>query len=313
MSEREDAILQSLDKTVDFCIKNREDFKHLPTFNDEILILDGLTRSMHGKIQDLVGKTQDFTTAKNMAKIPMVEKTLSHAAYIYAYAGVHRDFIIPNVVKVTYSSLMRLRDNKLGDVCRAILKLVIQMSDQLSPYGLIPELSTNLDSLIADYESKLIGTPEYNASQNSIKGSLKSDYDKACDLANKTLDPLVELLKDTKPGIYSEYGNMRKIILKAGRTLSLKGKAINASTGDAIWGAIVSITRVENPDSKGKTDTDVQKTVKRTSTRGGFQISSLPSGTYIITVTKAGYTSEPITVYINDGEMTRVVIKMVKL
>ena len=58
---------------------------------------------------------------------------------------------------------------------------------------------------------------------------------------------------------------------------------------------------------------ELTKNVKRTSAKGGFQLQTLPAGTYTITATREGYAELTVTVYINDGEMSDVKLEMVKI
>ncbi len=58
---------------------------------------------------------------------------------------------------------------------------------------------------------------------------------------------------------------------------------------------------------------DLSKTVKIKSASGGFQLKSLPTGTYIFRVSYAGYTDQEITVYINEGVLSRVDMPLSKI
>ena len=43
---------------------------------------------------------------------------------------------------------------------------------------------------------------------------------------------------------------------------------------------------------------------KKTAEKGGIQVKSMPAGTYQVTLKKAGYADQIVTVSVNDGEMT---------
>ena len=43
---------------------------------------------------------------------------------------------------------------------------------------------------------------------------------------------------------------------------------------------------------------------KTTADKGGFNIKSIPAGTYHVSFKKAGYTEQTMTVNVNDGELT---------
>ena len=62
-----------------------------------------------------------------------------------------------------------------------------------------------------------------------------------------------------------------------------------------------------------KASSELSKTVKRTSAMGGTTAKGLNDGTYLITATKPGFVTRIMQVHVSGGEMSKVVIELVKI
>ena len=52
--------------------------------------------------------------------------------------------------------------------------------------------------------------------------------------------------------------------------------------------------------------------VKKTASKGGFNIKSLPSGIYNVTIGKTGYVDQSIQIAVADGDLTELNISLSK-
>jgi hypothetical protein len=314
MIDREIAILQSLTKTVDLCTVKSEDFKDLPFFNTEVINLGKLVADIRKENQVLEISTQGFTNAKNTSKDNLMQVLLPVLKRIQAYASISKNEVLQNAVKLTNSNLLKMQESMLSSTCLAIQATCQDNATELLPYGLTPEMLAALGDAITDFDAKMIGTPKYRGEQKAAKQNMDTYFAQAADIVKSKLDVLAEIIKDTNPQTYIEYRNTRKLDLAGSRTMSLKGKVVLAGTTQPVPGVTVTITKNENGDAKAKAGgSDLQKNVKQSATQGGFQIQSLPAGSYTITAVKEGFTEQTVTVYINDGEMSEVRLEMGKV
>jgi len=314
MNDREIATLQSYSNTVDLCTRKSVDFADLPLFNAEVLKLSGLVTNIREQNRVLENSTEGFTNAKNTSKNLLIQTLLPILKRIQAYASISRDQVLQNAVKLTKTDLLRMRESLLSDTCRTIMVTCQEKTTELTPYGLTPAMLTLLGAAITDFDAKLVGTPQYLGEQKAAKKNIATSFAEADDIVNTKLDVLAEIITDTNPQTYIEYRNSRKLDLPGSHTMSLKGIVVVAGTSEPIPGATVTITKNENGDSKAKAGgTDLQKNVKQSATQGGFQIQSLPAGTYTITAVKVGFTEQTVTVYINDGEMSEVKLELARV
>lgn len=313
MNDRENALLLSFSNTTDFCIRKSDELTGLPNFNSDVTVLDGIVKSIRKYSRILEVSTQGYTDAKNLSKEALIKLLHPLLTRIQAHASISEDKVLQNSVKYTDTDIKRIYDDNLATVCRDIYGLCVKHDTALTVYGQTPEMLTSLMDGIVDYEEKLTGTPQYRAEQKAARLTLDKLFDEANELLKKKLDLLIEIIKKEQPEIYTGYKYTRKLELQGSRTMSLKGTVTDSATGEAVLKAVITIIQTHNADGSTKAGSELMKIVKVAATKGGFQIQSLPAGTYTITVTKVGYTESTATVYINDGELTKVSIAITAL
>lgn len=313
MNDRENALLLSYSTTVDFCIRKSADFTSLPNFNSLVTTLDGLVKNIRAQSRILEVSTQGYTEAKNLSREALIAVLHPPLKRVQAYSSIIQDKVLQNSVKLTDTDIKRVWDDKLASVCRDIYSLCQAHSTGLAEYGLTPGMLTQLKDAIDDYEEKLTGSPQYRGEQKAARLTLDNLFVEVSDLLKTKLDLLIEIIKHEKPETYTGYKYTRKIEMPGSRTMSLKGTVTDPATGEGVPKALITIVQTHNGDGSTKAGADLMKNVKVAATKGGFQIKSLPAGTYTITVSKVGYTESTVTVYINDGELTKVNIEITAL
>lgn len=314
MIDREIAILQSMTQTVDLCTRKSADFASLPTFNAEVIKIGTLVLTIREQNRILEVSAQGFTNAKNTSKEVLVAALLPVLKRVQAYASISKNDVLKNAVKLTNTTILRMQESMLSETCRSIQAICQQHATELIPYGSTPEMLTTLDNAIIDFDAKMVGTPQYRGEQKAAKLKIETSFAEAADILKNKMDMLIEIIKDTNPGTYVEYKSTRKLELTGSRTMALKGKAIDATTGKPVEGVTITISKNENGEMKAMAGgSELAKTVKRTSAKGGFQMQTLPAGTYTITATREGFAEQTVTVYVNDGEKSEVKLVMVKV
>jgi hypothetical protein len=304
MNDRELATLTMMSNTVDFSKGKTDDFTDLPTFNDEVLNLEVCVKGIRAQNKILEVSTEGFTKAKNTAKDAMLETTTELLKIAQAFASISENEVMQNEVRYSDTDLTRLQEGLIGDTCTDIIGVCKKYSAELLPYGLVPAKVTKAEANVADYKLKLVGTPQYKGVQKAAKDAIAQYFATADDILKRKLDKLIELIKKSNTPTYIEFKNARKIRYTPKRTLSLKGKVIDAATGQPMSGVTITITKVNSTEMKQSSGADLVKSVKRTAKGGGFQSKSESSGGYIVTASKPGFVDKTINVFINDSEMS---------
>ena len=123
------------------------------------------------------------------------------------------------------------------------------------------------------------------------------------------MDAAVEIVRLTQVNFYNGYKSARKVIETGAGTLSVKGMVTDAKTGAPLKGVTVSFA-LDGGMAKAKAANNIPDVVKKTADKGGFNIKSLPAGTYQVTLKKVGYADQVVTISVNDGEMTELNISL---
>jgi uncharacterized membrane protein len=119
------------------------------------------------------------------------------------------------------------------------------------------------------------------------------------DNAIEMMDYAVGIVKDEQVDFATAYKTSRKLVDTNTGTISLKAKATDLLTGAPLQGVIFTFT------AEG-TNTNLPwgsgKIIKKTATKGSFQVKNMPSGNYKVSIQKPGYKIKDASVSISDGE-----------
>ena len=104
----------------------------------------------------------------------------------------------------------------------------------------------------------------------------------------KFINSIIDPLRASQPVVAGDYWKARNLRKPIGSKIVFNGKVFDSATNQPLPGSVISIVRTDNTKAL-TTGADLVKNVKIRSAGGGFQLKSLPTGTYLFTVTYAGY------------------------
>ena len=128
-----------------------------------------------------------------------------------------------------------------------------------------------------------------------------------------SIDTIMDSLWQTQPVVVGDYYKARNLPSTTSSKLAFKGRVFDSVTGEPLTGAIVTFSLVSANAKAMASGADLVKTVKIKASEGGFQLKTLASGEYTVTVSYYGYTTQEITVYINEGKLTSIAVPLNKL
>lgn len=313
MNERVVATEQSFKGVSGVLKRKADDFSAFTSVAEDVIILDGLITDIDTQTDILDISTKGYTETKNAAKIYAVTIALRPVSTrIMAYACKNRLDVLKNEINFTEKALLKKADKRLVNILRVFLKNARIYLPDMSSLGLTEDMINALEAAIADFEAKLLGTPQYLGEQKAAKQRIAKDIADGEILLKNDIDPITEIIRDDKPATYAEYQNARKIKLPPRRKLALKIKVFESGSLQLLSGVTLTIT----PDTNGdlmKAGADLQKTVKRTSPFGASQVKNLSDGKYLITAEKPGLEPKTATAYISSGQTCIVIIEMTAL
>jgi hypothetical protein len=180
----------------------------------------------------------------------------------------------------------------------------------LASYFVTAETQAALLQVITDFK-QLIASPRVEKISQVQATKQLAELFVAGDQALANMDAVVEIVRLTQANFYAGYKAARKIVEAGNSKMSLRGLVTDQQTGEPVKGVVISFW----PDGElMKTYAASEATlVKRSAEKGGFYVGSLPSGAYRLTLQKPGYSEQTLTVYVNDGELTTVDVKLAKV
>lgn len=295
---------------IDFCEKNTELTTPLPNFGANLTKLKTTTEQIHVVAENQAANTQGTTIGKNDLKENLIVLGADTARKLIAFATLTKNQKLLKEISYSESDLRHLPDTTLADVVKLIYDRAQANLASLADYQVTAGTQAALLQAITDYKQALASPRVEKVNQTQATKQLTELF-AAGDEALANMDVLVEIVRLTQPNFYIGYKSARKIIESGSGKLSLKGLVTDALTGDAVPGVLVSFW----PDGEGMktTATGDALLVKKTAGKGGFNVSSMPAGTYRVSLQKAGYTEQTLTIYVNDGELTVVDVQLAKV
>ena len=250
------------------------------------------------------------TDGKNQLKETLIVITADYARKLGTYAKFTNNAKLAQQVKFSEGKLRQVADTAVKNYGQIVYDLAQPLVGSLTQYGITDETQAALADAITAYNDS-IGKPGAERSEGTQSTKQLATLFKTADTALENMDAAVEIVRLTEVNFYNGYKSARKVIETGGGSLSVKGLVTDAQTGSPLKGVTVSFA-LDGGMAKAATTTTEPELVKKTAEKGGFNVKSLTSGTYQVTLKKVGYADQVATISVNDGEMTELKISLVK-
>lgn len=261
----------------------------------------------------IIIKKQELDTSgvglnKTSLRDAAIGKGIELSKKMVAFAKVNTNVELEKKVKVN-TSLKKMADTLLKEKLEGVYDLGVEYKVDATLFGVTDALLTGVQKAINSYFDSI---PKPRLSVAELKELTKElkDLQKETDKIFDVIDALVDTVKETSPVFWQGYFNSRKIVNSGQRHLSMMVQVNDSVSGAGEKGVTLEIAEQA---IEGKTaGSELTKTVKRTSTMGGVMLRGLNDGTYLITATKPGFVTKNITAYVSQGEMSKVLIELIK-
>jgi hypothetical protein len=190
--------------------------------------ISGITAKDQERSQALSGKAQD----KYDAEEKLIAQTLFVSGGLYSYGVDHNDNNAKETGKISESELYKIRDTEVIVKANAVHDVANGLIASLDDYGIDAAVLLKLKNDITDFNNKLGARESATAERGGAIDSLKTLFKETDDLL-KTMDVLVDQLKNTEPQFVYEYYLARVI-----RNL---GEIQNTWTGTAAGNTVKNI------------------------------------------------------------------------
>lgn len=245
------------------------------------------------------------TDSKNTLKESLIVLTADYARKLGVYAKFTNNAILAQEVKFTEGKLRQAADTAVRDFAQIVYSRAQPIIASLATYGITAATQAGLLTAINSYNAT-IGRPKASLTERTQVTKLLDAHFKTAETALAGMDAAVEIVRLTQPAFYAGYKNARRVVLTGRGSLAAKGRVTDAQTGEPVMGAEV-LFALDGDTGKAKSARGAAEGVsKKTAAKGGFNIKSLPSGVYTVTVKKVGYADQTARVAVADGELAEV-------
>lgn len=296
--------------TVDFCDLNTDITAPLPNFSTNLTSMKSVCDQIHQIVETQAADTSGTTADKNVLRENLIVKAADTARKLMAFAKLTKNQKLLKEISYTESDLRHLPDTVLPDTAKLIYDRAQANLAALAAYQVTTESQSVLQQAFTDLKAVLASPRVEKVSQAQATKQLIELFVKG-DEALANMDAVVEIVRLTQTNFYAGYKLTRKIIETGNTKLAVKGFVTEAVGGAPVPGVVISFW--PDGDAMKTYAADEASLVKKTAEKGGFQVNSLPSGTYRVTLQKVGYTEQSLTVYVNEGELTTVDVKLAKV
>jgi len=250
-------------------------------------------------------KGNGLNKKKKELKLALITLAGQTADKLYAYALFIKDQILQNELQYSVSKLKLSSDSTVLKWSKGIYERSKLNFTEVTAYGINNATQSDFKKLIDDFE-KSMPTQRINATDKKLNTAKLADHFDKVDQSLVQIDALVRILTSTEPTICITYDLRRKVLNYGVRTIAIRGLIIDAVTKTGIKGVIITFM---NTDGTGMQPA----IVKKSATKGGFNVKSLAEGIYQIKLTKIGYRDLTMTNNVVNGELCKINAEMIKI
>ncbi|MBI9038529.1 MAG: hypothetical protein JEY97_10380 [Bacteroidales bacterium] len=158
------------------------------------------------------GNTKGVAENKQKEEDEMINKTVSIASAVFAYASEIGDNELREKINYSPSKLKFSRDTILRDRCQLVHEEASKVIDNLGDYGILAADLVELQKEIDDYAAIIAKPRTAIATRATATAHLIELFKQGDEILYDRLDKLMEQYKSNNPDFYVNYKNARSIV-----------------------------------------------------------------------------------------------------
>jgi len=237
---------------------------------------------------ELAAGRQSTATSGTFTDKNTLQETLCQALFYVtsgtkAYAASINDNTLEQEMNYSISELRRISDETIVPFTDNIVSIVTPLLASLAPFGIDAAAMTALATAKTNYQN-FISVPRMAVTAKAAQTeALPPLFTQGTNICRKILDPIAVTLKAANPDWYNQYQNVRKVINTSQGTTSLDGTVTKLSDGTPLYNVEVKVNELN--------------LIVHTDVNGYYRFAPIKRGTYTITFTLSGYTTETLAAF----------------
>lgn len=293
MTSRQETKLVMLMGLRDYLIQNSTVVATIPNLNGLLTTLQSLISQIQAASQLQVVDKTGVKVAKEELKGNLILIAGDVARRLSAYAAIVNNDGLLNEVHYSDAELMKLSEERLKEVGQVIYDRGIVNVTAAATYGLTAQLMASLLTALNAFNAA-IPKPRLTVAERRQATEQLVRLFKDVDVLLKKVDILVDIVKLSQPNFHTGFKTVRVLVERGERKRMLTVTVLDLLSNEPIKGVTCRLVRGE----------DVF--LKKSSVKGNFFLKSMPEGTYQMSVSKSGYKSTVVDVYVNKNETSKV-------
>jgi hypothetical protein len=277
----------------DYLIQNSTVVATIPNLNGLLTTLQSLISQIQAASQLQVVDKTGVKVAKEELKGNLILIAGDVARRLSAYAAIVNNDGLLNEVHYSDAELMKLSEERLKEVGQVIYDRGIVNVTAAATYGLTAQLMASLLTALNAFNAA-IPKPRLTVAERRQATEQLVRLFKDVDVLLKKVDILVDIVKLSQPNFHTGFKTVRVLVERGERKRMLTVTVLDLLSNEPIKGVTCRLVRGE----------DVF--LKKSSVKGNFFLKSMPEGTYQMSVSKSGYKSTVVDVYVNKNETSKV-------
>lgn len=280
-------------------------FTNLPFFTDIFNDFKAFIAAIQAEIGKQSFDPKGLTKTKQELKHKLASITGDNERKIYAYALHFKDNLLMAEMKITQTALDASSDARLKEIAEGIISRATLHLTDLTPYGITAATQLVLRVAIDDFANAIP-----NGSLNDIElaqstQKLAAGF-KNAELKLEEIKAIAEILRMTEPDVYKAFARATKVTELGTHSIAVRGQVTDLITKEGISKVTIKFLNADG--------SELQPVIlKKSAAKGGFNVKSFAEGIYLVKLTKVGYAEQKLTITVNDGELCKIYVEMIKL
>lgn len=292
----------------DFCKPYAAITANLPNFTTNLVTLENTILEIQSVAEQQKIDKKGGTVSKTQLAASLITLAADNARKLSTFAKFGNNQILLGEVHISESSFKNFSDTDLKDYAQIIYDRAQGNIADLTSYEITENTQTAFLAAINAYNT-VLAAPRVNTTITSQATKQLVVLFETADAALVNMDAAIEIIRLSQPNFYNGYRTARKVINTGIGYLAAKGTVSDAANGELLAGVTLKIIP-NNGTTLLKSVSGNGELVKKTASKGGFNIKSLLEGTYTVTVTKPGYKDQVVTLAVTNGVLTVLDIKL---
>ncbi len=211
MTGKQKTKLAMYESVITHCDMNSSTITAIPVFETVLNELKELISTIHSKASEEQHNIKGLAVLKSAHRQQLIHAGLNLAGSVFVYATTINDEDLKRQFKLNYSELNRLKDASLGPACEFIIRTVIDLKNELTPFGISDANICAAQTALSEYEGSVMAPRNAINDRVAVSGSIKELFKSADQVLKDRMDRLAVQFNNIDVTFYETYKRTRSI------------------------------------------------------------------------------------------------------